>query len=152
VVADSLRRGTDIYGSRRRPNLTLRRARSHVHGADCAADAGYESTAYSRSGSPSKRGGASREGRSYRRDGGSAEEGLTSRTLEELQGTYAKGRRRAQSLGAKISGLLSLGRLPVAIPGIGGGGGGGDGAEEGEPRRGSRPEDGPLLGRGAEEV
>lgn len=101
VVAESLRRGTDIYGSRRRPKLRLSRTRS----GDLGWDSDEEGTTRirsrpgTRSRSPTKR---STMGRlNDVRD-------ALSQSLE--RGPTLGGRRRAFSLGQKLSDFFSARR------------------------------------------
>lgn len=92
VVADTLRRGTDVHGGKRRPRLDLRRTRS---GVPRAADSDDDEALMSALGSPRKH--------PRRRERRGAEEGEGGSAEGEAAAGGRGGRRRARSLGLKLS-------------------------------------------------
>ncbi len=104
VVADTLRRGTDVYGTRKRPRMSLTRLTSGaVDGSDDERDERCRSRSRpsTRPGSPPRKRGAM-----ARRD--SAHQAL-SRSLDNGR-PLSGGRPRAKSLGHKLSEFFSLAR------------------------------------------
>ncbi|OBT72170.1 hypothetical protein VF21_10526 [Pseudogymnoascus sp. 05NY08] len=108
VVADTVRRSTDMYGSRRRPRLDLQQTRSRERRDST------EGLLTSEQNSPTK---ASRmvDRHSYAEDG---DFGSGRRSLEvPFEGSGGSGRRRAQSLGQRLGGFLrSLGGTAPTTP------------------------------------
>lgn len=109
VVADSLRRGTDVYGSRRRPRLTLSRTVSNAmdgsEDEESPSLSRIRSRPITRPGSPPKR-----RKRNGERD--NAQMSL-SRSLEN--DTLLGGRPRAKSLGGRLSSFFTFQRTGNAI-------------------------------------
>ena len=144
VIADNLRRGTDVYGSRRRPKLSLSRQTSNTHAYDGSDDeeAGLRrirSRPSTRPGSPPKRRRDERE-----RD---ARWNL-SRSLES-DALLGGGRPRAKSLGHRISEFFtskSNSLSPADRDVERGGGSGGNDSEE-RPAGNGRNVSGSGVGR-----
>ncbi|KFX87370.1 hypothetical protein V490_08304 [Pseudogymnoascus sp. VKM F-3557] len=106
VVADTVRRSTDMYGSRRRPRLDLQTTRSRERRGST------EGLLASEQNSPTK---ASRmaDRHSYAEDGN-----IGRRSLEiPIEESSGGGRRRAQSLGQRLGGFFrSLGGTAPTTP------------------------------------
>ena len=125
VIADNLRRGTDVYGSRRRPKLSLSRQTSNTNAYDGSDEedglSRIRSRPSTRPGSPPKR----------RRDEGERDARWNlSRSLES-DALLGGGRPRAKSLGHRISEFFTpranhpMERLDVESQGVSNEGGSG---------------------------
>lgn len=109
VVADSLRRGTDVYGSRRRPRMTLSRTASNaMDGSDDEESPGLRevrSRPVTRPGSPPKR----------RKRNGERENAQMSLSRSLENDTLLGRRPRAVSLGNRLSSFFTFQRTGNVI-------------------------------------